>query len=71
MEKNLRKRISYEPKGIPALVDPKAFSPNKCTQNARQIFEEKEIIHIKGYEDKHYHDHAHLGMLKDLFLSQK
>ena len=55
-----RKRIKYEPKGVPVIHDEMEFIKNKCSDHARKIFVQIENIHIELWFDKHYHDrHQH------------
>ena len=55
-----RKRIKYEPRGLPAILDELEFIRNKCSDHARKIFIEIEKIHFELWFDKHYHDrHQH------------
>jgi len=56
-----RKRIKYEPKGVPIIQDELEFVENKCSGNARKIFVEIENIHFELWFDKHYHDRLHHG----------
>jgi hypothetical protein len=55
-----RKRIKYEPKGVAAIQDELEFIKNKCSDHARKIFVQIENIHVEIWFDKHYHDrHQH------------
>ena len=55
-----RKRIKYEPKGVPAIQDGLEFIKNKCSDHARKIFAEIEKFQVELWFDKHYHDrHQH------------
>jgi hypothetical protein len=55
-----RKRIKYEPKGVPAIQDELEFIKNKCSDHAKKIFVQIENIHVELWFDKHYHDrHQH------------
>jgi hypothetical protein len=56
-----RKRIAYEPKGVPAIKDELAFVGNKCSRHAKKILGVVEKFHIELWFDKHYHDRAYLG----------
>ena len=56
-----RKRIKYEPKGVPAIHDELAFSKHKCSDHARKVLAEVEKIHIELWFDKHYHDRQQHG----------
>lgn len=59
-QRERRKRIKYEPKGVPAIQDELEFIKNKCSDHARRIFVEIETIHLELWFDKHYHDrHQH------------
>lgn len=56
-----RKRIKYEPKGVPALQDDLEFKRNKCSDHARRVFIEFEKICIELWFDKHYHNRHQFG----------
>jgi hypothetical protein len=59
--KEPRKRIKYEKKGLPAIEDKLEFVKNKCSDHAREVFTEIEKNHFSVWFDKHYHDRHQLG----------
>ena len=60
-DKKVRKRISINQKGIPAVFDPYFFESNKSSPKAAKRISRNIEFTCDLWFDKHYHDRVHRG----------
>ena len=57
-----RKRIPYSrPTGVPAIVDEKAYTKNRCSDKARKINSIRPNVKFEVWFDQHYHIREQFG----------